>query len=155
MNFAAAAFGLPFLDPYLQSVTSDFSQGVNFATWGATARTVSYVSAFPLGTQVTQFLLFQKEVLAVLNTTSSMLASRNLLVNTDAAAQPQPGVSPYKKLYNDLFVNSVAPTNGSTNTTTTDPALQRALASNYIIVHPELLELTFEIKSCSSVPGSV
>ncbi|CAM6125599.1 unnamed protein product [Calypogeia fissa] len=120
IDFIAGAFGLPFLDPYLQSVSSDFSGGVTFATWGATARTISYVSDFPLVTQIAQFQLFQKEVLAILNTTSSLLASRNLLANANnEVQQSQPGIHPYKKLYNDLFIDT---------NTTVDPILQRALA---------------------------
>jgi hypothetical protein len=129
--------GLPLVDPYLQSVTSDFAHGVNFAVWGSTAQTEGYVSDFPLGTQLRQFALFQQEVLAVLNSSSTVLASRNLLANLVAAEQAQPGSQPYKTLYNDLLVNNVA-TGDSTNSSN-DPTLHRALTGNPIKAHLEAL----------------
>ncbi|CAM6105959.1 unnamed protein product [Calypogeia fissa] len=67
IDFLAEGLGLPFLDPYLQSVTSDFKHGANFATAGATVRPVTYLSPFFLPIQVGQFLSFRKGVLDMWN----------------------------------------------------------------------------------------
>jgi phospholipase/lecithinase/hemolysin len=55
------------LDPYLQSVTSDFKHGANFATAGATVRPVTYLSPFYLPVQVLQFLSFRRGVMDMHN----------------------------------------------------------------------------------------
>lgn len=64
---AATGLGLNFIDPYLQSVTSNFQQGANFATAGATVRDVTYLSPFTLTYQVKQFQEFYNSVQSVLN----------------------------------------------------------------------------------------
>ncbi|KAL2608291.1 hypothetical protein R1flu_026864 [Riccia fluitans] len=58
LDFIATALGLKFLDPYLQSVKSNFAQGANFAAAGATVRSVPYLSPFNLGVQTKQWQEF-------------------------------------------------------------------------------------------------
>ncbi|KAJ7551447.1 hypothetical protein O6H91_06G015700 [Diphasiastrum complanatum] len=59
IDFICQALGLPFLSAYLQSVGSDFSTGVNFATAGATARAINYITPFSLNVQLNQFNEFR------------------------------------------------------------------------------------------------
>ncbi|BBN16543.1 hypothetical protein MPTK1_7g07250 [Marchantia polymorpha subsp. ruderalis] len=66
IDFVATALGLPFIDPYLQSVTSNFAHGANFATAGATVRSVTYLSPFNLGVQVKQWQQFYSNVVNTL-----------------------------------------------------------------------------------------
>ncbi|CAM6100491.1 unnamed protein product [Calypogeia fissa] len=56
------SLGLNFIDPYLQSITSNFEQGANFA--GATVEDVTYLSPFTLTYQVKQFVEFHDNVQA-------------------------------------------------------------------------------------------
>ncbi|CAM6125605.1 unnamed protein product [Calypogeia fissa] len=68
IDFVALGLGLNFIDPYLQSITSNFEQGSNFATAGATVEDVTYLSPFTLTYQVKQFVEFHDNVQAQLTT---------------------------------------------------------------------------------------
>ncbi|CAM6104918.1 unnamed protein product [Calypogeia fissa] len=67
---SALGLGLNFIDPYLQSITSNFDQGANFAIAGATVEDVTYLSPFTLTYQVKQFMEFHDNVQAQLTTNS-------------------------------------------------------------------------------------
>lgn len=67
VDFLAEGLGLPFLDPYLESVTSNFKHGANFATAGATVQDVKYLSPFFLNIQVLHFLSFRRGVMNMHN----------------------------------------------------------------------------------------
>lgn len=67
VDFFAQAFEFPFLSPYLQSVGSDFTRGVNFASSGATASNSSVASPFYFEVQTEQFRYFKERTLAVWN----------------------------------------------------------------------------------------
>ncbi|KAJ7294204.1 hypothetical protein O6H91_Y273900 [Diphasiastrum complanatum] len=61
---AGEALELPYLSAYLQAVGSDFRHGVNFATAGATAQAVTFISPFSLNVQLNQFNEFRQRVLS-------------------------------------------------------------------------------------------
>lgn len=65
---SASGLGLGFIDAYLQSVISNFAQGSNFATAGATVQDVTYLSPFTLTYQVKQFVEFHDNVQSQLAT---------------------------------------------------------------------------------------
>jgi hypothetical protein len=67
MHHTATGLGLNFIDPYLQSVTSNFVQGTNFATAGATVQDVTYLSPITLTYQVKQFQEYHDNIQSVLN----------------------------------------------------------------------------------------
>jgi hypothetical protein len=67
LSYPAQAFEFPFLSPYLQSVGSDFTRGVNFASSGATATNSSVASPFYFEVQTEQFRYFKERTLAVWN----------------------------------------------------------------------------------------
>jgi phospholipase/lecithinase/hemolysin len=67
IDFLATGLGLNFLSPYLQSVNSNFQQGANFATAGATVQQVTYLSPFTLPYQIKQFNEFYANVQSVLS----------------------------------------------------------------------------------------
>jgi phospholipase/lecithinase/hemolysin len=67
LSYPAQAFEFPFLSPYLQSVGSDFTRGVNFASSGATASNSSVASPFYFEVQTEQFRYFKERTLAVWN----------------------------------------------------------------------------------------
>ncbi|KAG6543828.1 hypothetical protein Mapa_014668 [Marchantia paleacea] len=140
IDFIMETLGLRLLDPYMQSVTSDFANGVNFAiAWSTSRRVLDYRTLFPLSTQVTQFQLFKKGVTEILNGTSALLAKRGIQpyingTNSTTTAQTSTaGVAmttqhPYKKLYDDLFKGQNASLSGAVETTTSqDPELKIAL----------------------------
>ena len=62
---AAQGLGKSFLSPFLQSVGSNFSDGANFASSGATAMPGSFISPMSLAIQVNQFKVFKQQVLQV------------------------------------------------------------------------------------------
>ncbi|CAN4097514.1 unnamed protein product [Withania somnifera] len=68
VDFLAQGLGLPFLNPYLQSIGSDFRHGANFATSASTVLMpqtslfVSGVSPFYLQIQLQQFKHFKAKV---------------------------------------------------------------------------------------------
>ncbi|KAI5070237.1 hypothetical protein GOP47_0014580 [Adiantum capillus-veneris] len=66
IDFIAQGLGKNFLSPYLQSVDSNFTQGANFASSGATARSTFFISPFSLNIQVNQFKVFKQQVSMVL-----------------------------------------------------------------------------------------
>ncbi|MCO5548583.1 hypothetical protein L7F22_002043 [Adiantum nelumboides] len=66
IDFIAQGLGKNFLSPYLQSVDSNFTQGANFASSGATARSTFFISPFSLNVQVNQFKVFKQQVAMVL-----------------------------------------------------------------------------------------
>ena len=72
-NWAAQAFGLPFLSPYLQSIDSDFRHGANYASNAGTvlkpntSQYVTGISPFYLGVQYKQMLDFKVRVLDLLS----------------------------------------------------------------------------------------
>lgn len=66
IDFLAQGLGKSFLSPYLQSVDSNFTQGVNFASAGATAKDATLMSPFSLNVQINQFKVFKKQVSLVL-----------------------------------------------------------------------------------------
>lgn len=63
----AAGLGLPFLDPYQQTVDSNYTQGADFACAGATVLPVTYLSPFYLDIQLRQFGAFMSNVHNVFN----------------------------------------------------------------------------------------
>ncbi|CAM6104612.1 unnamed protein product [Calypogeia fissa] len=65
IDFIAQALGLKYLTSAMQPVDSDYSQGCNFATAGATVMPITYMSPFPLPVQYLQFLRFQQDVIAL------------------------------------------------------------------------------------------
>ncbi|CAM6089573.1 unnamed protein product [Calypogeia fissa] len=65
IDFISQALGLKYLTSAMQPVDSDYSQGCNFATSGATVMPITYMSPFPLPVQYLQFLRFQQEVIAL------------------------------------------------------------------------------------------
>lgn len=66
IDFIAQGLGKEFLSPYLQSVDSNFTQGANFASSGATAKSTFFISPFSLNIQVNQFKVFKQQVSMVL-----------------------------------------------------------------------------------------
>ncbi|XP_024531379.1 GDSL esterase/lipase At3g26430 [Selaginella moellendorffii] len=64
VDFLSEALGIPYLSPYFQSVGSNYTYGVNFATAGATSQAVTYISPFSLNVQLNQFREFKQRVLA-------------------------------------------------------------------------------------------
>eukprot|EP00250_Pteridium_aquilinum_P005538 c15613_g1_i2 orf=347-1504(+) len=66
IDFLAQGLGMPFLSPYLQSVDSNFTEGANFASSGATANPTFFISPFSLNIQVNQFKVFKEQVSMVL-----------------------------------------------------------------------------------------
>ncbi|KAL3680438.1 hypothetical protein R1sor_023394 [Riccia sorocarpa] len=135
IDFLTEVFGMRYLDPYLQSVTSDFSTGVNFAiAWSTAQKITDYKSVFPLVSQVTQFQLFKKEVAEVLGGASTMLGERGItlfpnLTTTSSTLQSNADVNqhPYKTLYKKLFGRQNATVTGTADTTTQDLPLKVAL----------------------------
>lgn len=85
IDFITTAMGLPFLDPYLQSVTSDFYHGANFATAGATVLPVTYLSPFNFNIQLLQFMEFQKNVMAIRNPKSGTLGRTSTTIKSAAS----------------------------------------------------------------------
>ncbi|KAG6552054.1 hypothetical protein Mapa_006360 [Marchantia paleacea] len=67
IDFIAQAYGLPFVDPYLQSVNSEFNQGTNFAAAGSTVLPVTYLSPFYLDIQLREYRTFKTNVQNVYN----------------------------------------------------------------------------------------
>ncbi|BBN15767.1 protein MpFUT [Marchantia polymorpha subsp. ruderalis] len=67
IDFIAQAYGLPFVDPYLQSVNSEFNQGTNFAAAGSTVLPVTYLSPFYLDIQLREYRTFKTNVQNVFN----------------------------------------------------------------------------------------
>jgi hypothetical protein len=68
---SASALRIPFLDPYLKSVGSNFRRGANFASSGATACNSTTFSPFSLSTQLSQFRQFKSDVLATRRTSQA------------------------------------------------------------------------------------
>lgn len=66
IDFIAQGLGKSFLSPFLQAVDSNFTEGVNFASAGATARAINFISPFNLNIQVNQFKVFKAQVSEVL-----------------------------------------------------------------------------------------
>lgn len=66
IDFLAQGLGKSFLSPFLQSVDSNFTEGVNFASSGATAKSIFFISPFSLNIQVNQFKVFKEQVSTVL-----------------------------------------------------------------------------------------
>lgn len=68
LKTAAQALGLPFLSPYLQSIGSDYTHGVNFATLASTVLLpntslfVTGISPFSLAIQINQMKAFKTRV---------------------------------------------------------------------------------------------
>ncbi|KAL2608290.1 hypothetical protein R1flu_026863 [Riccia fluitans] len=127
IDFLTEVFGLRYLDPYFQSVTSDFATGVNFAiAWSTAQKILDYKTLFPLATQVQQFQLFKMEVAEVLSGASALLAERGLQpVTTTTSSTVEESQHPYKTLYSQLFGQQ----NVTVDSTATapDPALKDAL----------------------------
>lgn len=65
IDFLAQGLGKPFLSPYLQAVDSNFTEGANFASSGATATSIFFISPFSLNVQVNQFKVFKEQVSVV------------------------------------------------------------------------------------------
>ncbi|KAL2611994.1 hypothetical protein R1flu_023686 [Riccia fluitans] len=84
IDFITTGMGLPFLDPYLQSVTSDFYHGANFATAGATIEAVTYLSPFYFNIQILQFMEFQKNVIAMRNPKAGNLGRTSTTIKSAA-----------------------------------------------------------------------
>lgn len=85
--------GLPFIDPYLQSVTSNFAHGANFATAGATVRSVTYLSPFNLGVQVKQWQQFYSNVV---NTLANDPGERPIMILLQMKSSKQRRSSPLR-----------------------------------------------------------
>uniref|UniRef100_A0A0C9RKU9 TSA: Wollemia nobilis Ref_Wollemi_Transcript_13171_1647 transcribed RNA sequence n=1 Tax=Wollemia nobilis TaxID=56998 RepID=A0A0C9RKU9_9CONI len=66
VDFFASALGLPFLDPYTQSVGANFAHGANFAAAGATVQSVTFIAPISLPVQINQFHVFKQQVLATI-----------------------------------------------------------------------------------------
>ncbi|KAL3683305.1 hypothetical protein R1sor_001327 [Riccia sorocarpa] len=62
IDFIAQGYGLPFIDPYLQSVNSEYTQGTNFAAAGSTVLQVTYLSPFYLDIQLREYRTFKTNV---------------------------------------------------------------------------------------------
>ncbi|KAL3683308.1 hypothetical protein R1sor_001330 [Riccia sorocarpa] len=84
IDLITTGMGLPFLDPYLQSVTSDFYHGANFATAGATVEPVTYLSPFYFNIQILQFMEFQKNVMAMRNPKAGTLGRTSTTIRSAA-----------------------------------------------------------------------
>ncbi|KAL2317802.1 hypothetical protein Fmac_031678 [Flemingia macrophylla] len=72
LDFIARSFGLPYISPYLDSLGTNFSTGVNFATAGSTIKPIQVqsrltFSPFILGIQFTQFKRFKTKTQVIRN----------------------------------------------------------------------------------------
>ncbi|CAM6099026.1 unnamed protein product [Calypogeia fissa] len=89
IDFIANGLGLPFLDPYQQTVNSNYTQGADFACAGSTVLPVTYLSPFYLDIQLRQFGAFKWNVQNVFypqnGTVDVALASR--LPNPDTISK--------------------------------------------------------------------
>ncbi|MCO5546704.1 hypothetical protein L7F22_000140 [Adiantum nelumboides] len=64
-DFISIGLGYGLMDPYLNSVNPRFSNGVNFASSGSTARNSTSSTSFSLNMQVRQYRLFKMKVQSV------------------------------------------------------------------------------------------
>ncbi|GLJ30057.1 hypothetical protein SUGI_0594390 [Cryptomeria japonica] len=67
IDFFANALGYPFLSPYLQSVGSSYTNGVNFAAAGASVRGTNFIAPLSLTVQINQFKIFKQQVLSTIH----------------------------------------------------------------------------------------
>ncbi|PRQ53906.1 putative alpha-L-fucosidase [Rosa chinensis] len=70
IDFIAEKLQLPYLSPYLDSLGTNFRHGANFATGGSSIRPGGY-SPFHLGIQVSQFIRFKSQSIALYKQHSS------------------------------------------------------------------------------------
>ncbi|KAJ7565392.1 hypothetical protein O6H91_02G058600 [Diphasiastrum complanatum] len=91
IDFLAQAINLPFINPYLKSIGTSFTQGVNFAVGGATIHNssffeknnISMILPYSLLRQVDWYLRFKANVVTTYNSTGW----QNQLPNLSAFAQ--------------------------------------------------------------------
>lgn len=88
MLFPAQAYGLPFVDPYLQSVNSEFNQGTNFAAAGSTVLPVTYLSPFYLDIQLREYRTFKTNVQNVFNPPDGSVPDEGTYSNAPTQVDP-------------------------------------------------------------------
>ncbi|CAM6126603.1 unnamed protein product [Calypogeia fissa] len=66
IDFWATALKIPFLDPYVKGVGSNFRRGANFAASGARATNDTTATPFSLSVQLNQFREFKRDVLEII-----------------------------------------------------------------------------------------
>ncbi|CAM6126609.1 unnamed protein product [Calypogeia fissa] len=71
IDFWATALKMPFLDPYVKGVGSNFRRGANFAAAAARATNETGDTPFSLSVQLNQFRLFKRDVLDLIKQGSS------------------------------------------------------------------------------------
>ncbi|CAM6117758.1 unnamed protein product [Calypogeia fissa] len=71
IDFWATALKMPFLDPYVKGVGSNFRRGANFAAAGARATNETGETPFSLSVQLNQFREFKRNVLELIKQGSS------------------------------------------------------------------------------------
>ncbi|CAM6126610.1 unnamed protein product [Calypogeia fissa] len=71
IDFWATALKMPFLDPYVKGVGSNFRRGANFAAGGARATNETGDTPFSLSVQLNQFREFKRDVLNLIKQGSS------------------------------------------------------------------------------------